>query len=153
MALAANAETDAQTLTIVREFDAPRELVFSAWTDPARVVRWFGPHEAPAVSFDGEARVGGSYRGCLKNRQTGESYWHTGTYRELVEPERIVMTFRWDEADALDTIITLTFEDTGGKTRMTFHQAPFSDAGSRESHAEGWSEAFERLETFIGGAA
>lgn len=147
MALATKPETDA--LTIVREFDAPRELVFTAWADPERVVQWLGPHDAPAVSFEGQFIADGTYRGCLKHRESGETYWHSGTYREIVAPERIVMTFRWDDENALDTVITVTFEDIAGKTRMTFHQAPFRDADERDGHAGGWSEAFERLATLV----
>src|SRR5262245_9338520 len=84
-------------LLITRVFDAPRALVFEAWTDPEHVRHWFGPKHCPATQVTLDVRPGGRWRGCLRDVDTGNFLWLGGVYREVVPPERLVFTFAWEE--------------------------------------------------------
>ena len=140
-----------RTLTITRVFDAPRELVFKAWTDKQHAMMWWGPKHHPATQVDMDVKPGGRWRHCLKSVETGKDLWHGGSFREVVPPERLVFTFAWEESGerGLDTLVTVTFEDLDGKTRMTMHQTPFQSLGERDGHGEGWSSAFDRLDEHL----
>jgi uncharacterized protein YndB with AHSA1/START domain len=142
-----------QELTIVRVFDAPRELVFKAWTDPKHAMRWWGPRDYPAVSIDMDVRPGGVWRNCLRAADGSRELWVGGTFREVAPPERLVFTFAWEEEGerGLQTLVTIAFADEGGKTRMTFRQTPFESLGERDGHQGGWTSSFDRLEEHLAG--
>lgn len=132
--------------TITRLFDAPRELVFRAWTDPAHLASWFGPRgtTTPLSSIEVDLRPGGRWRACMVREDNGEEFPSGGVYREIVEPERLVFTWALDDKGS-ESLVTITLADHGGKTEMTFHQAGFPDDGERDGVEEGWSSAFEKL--------
>ena len=138
-------------LVITRIFAAPRELVFKAWTDPAHLRRWWGPKRFPGERIAMEARVGAPWRNSLRSVETGELLWHNGVFKEVVPPERLVFTFRWEEEGerGIETVVTLTFAEDDGKTRMTLHQAPFISLAERDGHGEGWNSAFDRLQEML----
>lgn len=143
-------------LTITRTFDAPRALVFNAWTEPDRVMRWWGPHGFVTHSCTVDLRVGGAWRLCMR-RPDGVEHWLGGVYREIVAPERLVFTWQWEPGPAPftdwvpggvplhETIVTVTLVDRHGRTELTLHQELFESAESRDSHDWGWGEALERL--------
>jgi len=134
-------------LTITRIFDAPRELVFKAWTEKEHLVRWSAPLGFTLTHAEGDLRPGGAWRSCMRS-PSGEDLWLGGTYREVVPPARLVFTHAWDQPDGKPgnaTLITVSFEDLGGKTRMIFRQSGFETTSSRDGHGEGWNECFERL--------
>ena len=135
-------------LVITRIFDAPRELVFKAWTDKAQAIYWMGPREYPVVYFEQDLRPGGMWRARLHPVAGGDDLWQGGVCREVVPPERFVFTFAWDSKSGLpgdETLITITFDDDHGKTRMTFRQSPFESVGQRDGHRDGWNSTFDRL--------
>jgi uncharacterized protein YndB with AHSA1/START domain len=134
-------------LLITRVFDAPRDLVFEAWTKPEHLMKWWGPAEFPAESITADVRVGGRWRHSLRSIEDGSLLWHEGEFREVVPPEKLVFTFAWDGDE--ENIVTVTFADQGEKTLMTFHQAPFSKVADRDGHIEGWTTCFDRLEEFL----
>jgi uncharacterized protein YndB with AHSA1/START domain len=142
---------DDRALLIRRVFDAPREAVWRAWTDEKYALNWWGPRHHPARHIEIDARVGGRWRICLTSVADGRDLWHGGVFREVVKPERLVFTFAWDEAGERgeQNIVTITFADEGGKTLMTFHQAPFRSGGEQDGHEEGWSSAFDRLDDLL----
>jgi uncharacterized protein YndB with AHSA1/START domain len=132
--------------TITRLFNAPRELVFKAWTDPAHLAAWLGPKgtRTPLSSIEIDLRPGGRWRACMVREDNGHEFPSGGEYREIVEPERLVFTWALDDKGST-SLVTVTFADHGGKTEMTFHQAGFRDDGERDGVEWGWSSAFERL--------
>lgn len=144
-------------LTITRVLDAPRELVWRAWTDPQQLMQWWGPKHHPAVHLAMDVRPGGVWRNCLRSVETGNDLWHHGTFREVVPMERLVFTFVWEEEGerGMENIVTITFADEGNKTRnktrLTLHQTPFQSLGERDGHGEGWGSSFERLGEALGG--
>ncbi|TDV45479.1 SRPBCC family protein [Actinophytocola oryzae] len=139
-------------LTITRVFDAPRELVFAAWTEPDQLVRWFGPKGFTTPSCTVKLVEGGAWRTCIRDAD-GVEHWSGGVYHEITPPERLVFSFAWDEptgGPGHDTLVTITFDDRDGKTEMTFHQAIFRTAGERDGHEEGWRETFDDLGAYLG---
>jgi len=146
------ATTDTSTLVtpellITRVFNAPRELVFRAWTDPDHIRKWFGPKDHPATRMAMDVRPGGRWRGCLRSTETGNDLWLGGIYREIAPPERLVFTFAWEEEGerGLETLVTITFAEQGAKTLMTFRQTPFRSTGELDGHRGGWTSSFDRL--------
>ncbi len=87
----ASLNKDIKELTITRVFDAPRELVWKAWTEPERVKRWWGPKSFTTPVSKIDLRVGGKYLYCMRSPE-GKDFWGTGIFREIVAPERLVMT-------------------------------------------------------------
>ncbi|MCZ4094434.1 SRPBCC family protein [Sinorhizobium psoraleae] len=135
-------------LTITRVFAAPRSLVFKVWTATEHLARWWGPKDFTVPSITADFREGGTWRSCIRSPE-GQDYWAHGTYREIVPASRIVFTFTWEEEDAMDTLITVTFDEVESGTRLTFHQAPFPTIESRDSHMEGWGECMDRLLAYV----
>lgn len=146
--------TSEHELTITRVFDAPRELVFAAWTDPDHLAGWWGPTGFTATSCTVRLTEGGQWRTRISDG-AGTEMWASGVYREIVHPERLVFTFAWDEPDGSrghDTVVTVTFADRDGKTEMTFHQAVFRTVEARDNHESGWAETFADLVDHLGEA-
>ena len=137
------------SLAFTREFAAPRELVFKAWTTAEMVKNWWGCNEFPASQMTMDARPGGGWRGCLRS-DAGEEIWLGGKFIEVVRPERLVFTFVRDAAPAIgiepvDTQVTLQFAERAGKTLMQFRQEFFASAELRDSHRGGWNTSLDRL--------
>jgi uncharacterized protein YndB with AHSA1/START domain len=136
-----------RAFTITREFDAPRELVFRAWTDPEHATRWFGPRgcTTPRSSIEMDVRPGGTWRATMIRDDTGQEFPTGGFYLEVRPPEQLVFTWREPGGDA-ESIVTVDLADVGGnRTAMTFHQAGFTSEETRRGVHEGWSSAFDRL--------
>jgi uncharacterized protein YndB with AHSA1/START domain len=142
------------SLSLQRVFDAPRALVWKAWTTPETMVLWLGPVEWPAVSVSQDLRVGGAWRACLRSPDTGQDLWQGGVYREIVPPERLVFTFKWDESHEdgppVDTLVTVEFAELpDGRTRMDFTHEGLKSEQSLTGHRHGWTSTFERLVAFL----
>jgi uncharacterized protein YndB with AHSA1/START domain len=142
-----------RVLVIERFFDAPRDLVFKAWTEPERIAQWWGPLGFKSTVLGKmDVRPGGSYRIHMRSPE-GDDHWLQGRYREVVAPERIVCTFGWSDADGNatrpETVLTVIFEAQGAKTKLMLHQAVFESESARDLHNQGWSGAFDRLSDYI----
>jgi uncharacterized protein YndB with AHSA1/START domain len=138
-------------LVITRILDAPRELVFKAWTEPEHLVHWSCPHGFTLTHCEGDLRPGGAWRSCMRSPE-GRDLWLGGVYREIVAPERLVFTHAWDDADGKpghETVVTVTLADHQGKTQMSFRQAFFESVESRDGHEGGWTQCFDRLTTYL----
>ena len=140
-------ESTERELVITRVLDAPRRLVFKAWTEPERVVRWWGPQGFTMPSCKMDVRPGGAFRFCMRSPD-GTDHWLQGVYREIVEPERLVLTWAWEDAEGKpghETQVTVSFAEHGAKTKLTLHQAVFETATARDSHQGGWTSSLDRL--------
>jgi uncharacterized protein YndB with AHSA1/START domain len=139
-------------LVIERIFDAPRELVFRAWTDPKHMGRWWGPHGFTNPVCELDVRPGGAIRIDMTGPD-GVVYPMNGVFHEIVEPERLVFTSSafadQDGHDQLEVRNTITFADEGGKTKLTVRAAVVRStpevAGALEGMEEGWSQSLDRL--------
>lgn len=143
-----------RVLKIERVFDAPRTLVFDAWTKPEHMANWWGPRGFKSTVLRNELRPGGAYR--IHMLGPDGDHWTQGTYREVVPPERLVMVGSWADAQGNptrpETTLTLLFEDVGGKTRLTLHNAIFESVTARDLHNSGWSSALDCLAEYLASA-
>jgi len=151
----ANSDTAQRELTVTRVFDAPRDIVFAAWTDAKQAAQWWGPQGFTTISCDMDVRVGGAYRACMRS-PVGTRHCRRGSYREIVPPARLVFTFAWEDRDGnlgQETVLTVTFAAAaGGKTRLTLHQALFETPSARDAHQAGWSSCMERFAAYLAAA-
>ncbi|MGH6892427.1 MAG: SRPBCC domain-containing protein, partial [Dongiaceae bacterium] len=134
-------------LVLTRVFDAPRALVFKAWIQPERLVRWWGPKGFTTPSCKMDPRPGGNYRFHMRSPQ-GTDHHLQGAYREIVEPERLVFTWAWlDERGKPrhETVLTVTFTEYGKKTKLALHQAIFESVTARDAHQGGWISGLDCL--------
>jgi uncharacterized protein YndB with AHSA1/START domain len=140
-----------RVLTITRIFDAPRSLVFKAWTDSEHIARWWGPRGFKSDVIKNDLRPGGSYR--IHMLGPDGDHWSQGVYREVVPPERLVMVGSWADAQGNptrpETTLTLLFEDLGGKTKLTLHNAVFESVTARDLHNGGWTRALDCLAEYL----
>ena len=140
-----------QRITITRVFDAPRELVFKAWTDPDQVAKWFGPagFETPRDSVEIDLRAGGRFNLRMVQGGSGVEYRLRYEVVEFVEPELLVLKSEPMPEVGLHhhTITRIEFEDEAGKTRMTLTDGPYPDGGRREG--AGWDASFDKLEALL----
>jgi uncharacterized protein YndB with AHSA1/START domain len=156
MGAAANLVTEPadRVLVITRVFDAPRSLVFKAWTDPEHMVHWFGPRGFKSTVLKNDLRPGGAYR--IHMLGPDGDHWTQGVYREVVPPERLVMVGSWADAHGNptrpETTLTLLFEDHGGKTKLTLHNAVFESATARDAHQSGWNSSLDCLAEYLAAA-
>jgi uncharacterized protein YndB with AHSA1/START domain len=104
-------------IVMTRVFDAPRELVFKAYTDPQSIPRWWGLNSTTTTVHKMDVRPGGAWR-FVESDANGQYAFH-GEYREIVPPERLVQTFEYEGMPGKVIVDTLEFEDLGGKTRLT----------------------------------
>ncbi len=154
MAVRSSAATESaeRELVITRIFDAPRSLVFRAWTEPEHMARWWGPKGFTLPSCKMDLRPGGAYRFHMRSPE-GDDHWSQGVYREVVEPERLVLAGAWTDADGKptspETLLTVTFEEHDGKTKLTLHQAIFESVTARDSHRGGWNSSLDRLAEYL----
>lgn len=149
--MAASTDTAERELVVTRIIDAPRALVFKAWTQPEHVARWWGPQGYTTIYCDMDIRVGGSYRFGMRSPE-GTEHWKHGVFRDIVEPERVVFTFAWeDERGELghELLTTVTFEAAGEKTRLTLRQGVFETREGRDGHVIGWTSCFERFAEYV----
>jgi uncharacterized protein YndB with AHSA1/START domain len=143
-----------QLVLITRIFDAPRERVFRAWTEPDEVAAWYGPEhmQTPREKVRIDLRVGGRYELTMVQPGAGAEFAIGYEILELVEPELIVL--RSDPRPEVGmhepTIVRVEFHDHGAKTRMTLSDGPYPPEG--RGHAEaGYNAAFDKLATLVAG--
>jgi uncharacterized protein YndB with AHSA1/START domain len=143
--------TERHALTITRVLEAPRALVFKAWTDPALAARWWGPRGFTVVECQTDPRPGGALRKVMRSPE-GTLHRLRGVFREVLAPERLRFTFAWEDAGGKlgpETLVTITLAEQDGKTTLTLHQEGFETETARDSHNAGWSSALERLGEFV----
>jgi uncharacterized protein YndB with AHSA1/START domain len=154
-------------LTITRIFDAPRAVVWKAWTDPAQFMRWWGPKNFTTPVSNMDFRVGGKYLNCMRSPR-GDEFWSTGEYREIVPLKRIVCTDSFADEKGnvvpashygmqgdwpLELLVTVAFEDADGKTKMTLTHEGIPSGEMSENTETGWNESFDKLAASITSAA
>lgn len=144
--------SSASELVMTRILDAPRTLVFAAFTERKHLERWQGAPEGMTVTVEeSNIRPGGRYRICM-HAPDGAEHWLEGVYREVVPPERLVFTHSWLDAQkrpTIETLVTITFAEHGGKTELTLRQTGLASAASRTGHEQGWGSTFNRLQDYL----
>jgi uncharacterized protein YndB with AHSA1/START domain len=145
-----------QTLTTTRIFDAPREVVFQAWTDPKKLQRWWGPKGFTNPVCEVDVRPGGAIRIHMR-APDGTVYPMVGVFHEIVVPERLVFTSSALDGNGhplFEVLNTVTFAAEGGKTKLTVRASVSKVKGDAAPHLagmeQGWSMALDRLAEELG---
>jgi uncharacterized protein YndB with AHSA1/START domain len=147
-------------IVIRRVFDAPRELVFAAWTEPRHVERWWGPQGYTSCACEIDLRPGGVF-GLEMRGPDGAVYPCKGVFREIVKPERIAYIADVGAGHPCGaglpprSIVTVTFAEEDGKTTLTIHtrlqSAADRDAAQNAGYVPGWESTLECLAEFLAG--
>lgn len=155
----ATVASDQRQVSITRFFDAPRHLVFQAWTTRESLERWYAPQGCTIEFHKLDFRPGGSYHSCIRS-PAGHACWCIGEYREIVAPERIVMTMAiadqhgnpmspiavgMDPEWPSETVLTVTFSEQSGKTRLLLEQTVLESLAKRTGAHPSWLQMLDRL--------
>lgn len=141
------------TLRLQRSFQAPRALIWLAWSKPENLVQWMGPADWPAVIATSDFRVGGAWRVCLRSPETGADLWQGGVYTRIQEPQLLAFTFKWDEGHEdgapVETLVTVELKEVGDRTIMDFTQEGLKSQQSLTGHHHGWASTANRLAAWL----
>ncbi len=163
-----SAGNEQERMTITRVFDAPRELVWKAWTDPKYVMQWWGPRGFTCPTCKIDFRVGGKFLISMKSPD-GQEFYNGGEYHEIVPHEKIVSSMYFADAngnkveaaelgiehEAIEDAVDVTlFEDLGnGQTKLTFIGNETAESARESGQAEGWNQILEKIEEVLAGMA
>lgn len=157
------------TLVITRTFDAPRELVWKMWTEPEMMKKWWGPKDFTAPSIQIDFQVGGKILACMRGSNAPgapvKDFWSTGTYKEIVPMEKIVVTDSFADEQGnivnasyygmpgdfpMELLVTITLEDTeDGKTKMTLVHEGMPAGEMHDGANVGWNQSFDKIEAAL----
>ena len=153
---------------ISRTFDAPRDLVWKAWTERDQLLQWFGPKGFAMTTAKLDLRPGGVFHYCLRS-QDGKEIWGKFVYREIAAPSRIVLVNSFSDAQGgltrhpfaptwpLEMLSTTTFDEEGGKTKLAIEWSPLNPTdeerktfdSSHDGMKQGWTGTFEQLTDYL----
>ncbi|MFF0156446.1 SRPBCC domain-containing protein [Streptomyces sp. NPDC005263] len=138
-------------LHLQRVLRAPRPVVFRLVTEPQELAKWWGPEGFTIPSVDSDVRPGGAYRIAMQPPE-GASFHLVGEFLEVVPPERLSYTFRWEDPDPEDreTVVTLSLRDIGDTSvELVLDQGDFATERRRVLHDEGWTQGLDKLAALI----
>ncbi|HEY5426446.1 MAG TPA: SRPBCC domain-containing protein [Candidatus Tumulicola sp.] len=139
-------------LVLRRTYAVPRQRVFDAWTQPELAIKFLGTGDITVSEVRMDVRTGGTYTIAML-QPNGERWNVVGTYLDVRPPERLSMTWRWEEdkpEDEHDTLLTLEFNEVDGGTELVLTHEHFATADSRDGHQRGWTAIMERLDAALG---
>jgi uncharacterized protein YndB with AHSA1/START domain len=132
-------------VTVEREIAAPAEDLFDAWLDAESLSRWMTPYDTKESRVEADPRVGGTFR--IEMVTPDAANVHTGTYREIDRPHRLVFTWSSQSTQFRDTVVTVTFEPRStGSTLVQIHQVGLPDEAAQHSHHGGWTDILAHLD-------
>lgn len=153
------AENVIQELTLTREYDAPRDLVFKAWTDKELISKWWGPNGFTTPVAELDVQPGGAIDIVMEDVEglieKGSRYPMSGKFQEIVEPEKLVFTSSpiVNDKPIMDTIVTVTFDDVQGKTKLTVHIEVTRTTPEAEMPLKGmemgWNQQLDKLPVLL----
>jgi uncharacterized protein YndB with AHSA1/START domain len=145
-------------LVVTRELNAPRDLVWNAWTEPEQIKEWLGMGKGLTIeSVKLDVRVGGKFR-LQQKMADGEFFTAAGTYLEVKAPERLIYTWDWEkdgggpafgELEGDETQVTVEFRASGKRTQLVLTHEKFASAQKRDRHEKGWQSWIGRLAKFV----
>ncbi len=139
------------TVKITRQFKAPRERVFAAFSSAEMLSRWLGPADGKVLDAKVDFKVGGRYRYAFNSAQMGDMAV-SGEYREITPPSKIVFTWQWEDDEdwaKIESVITIDLVAQGAETELRLTQVGFPTTESRDNHGHGWGACFNRLESLL----
>lgn len=152
-------QAERRELVVSRSFNAPREQVWKAFTDPTMVKRWWGPKGFTAPVIESEPKAGGRYLYCMRSPD-GKDYWSAGWFKEFTPPERLVAIDSFADREGnivpastyglsgdwpLETEMTITFEEEDGGTRLTMREKDVPGGPDHDASIQGWNESMDKL--------
>ena len=159
---------EVERMTVTKVFDAPRELVWKAWTDPKYVMQWWGPKGFTAPVCQMDFRVGGKLLCCMRSPD-GQEFWNAVEYHEILPPEKIVSSMYFADSkgnkveaeaygiehEAIEGAYDVTtFEDLGnGQTRLTFVGNEPMESAKNSGQFEGWNQILDKVAEVLAGMA
>jgi uncharacterized protein YndB with AHSA1/START domain len=144
-------EAEKFSLEIKRFIKAPPDRVYAAWTDPARLKKWFGPENVKTRNLIADVRAGGQFRWDCTDPE-GKEATITGEYRELQPGKKIVFTWRHEDNKDWknhDSIVTVEFLDRPGGTEVHLTHQKLPTQASRDDHNQGWISVLNKLDKFL----
>lgn len=147
----------------MRSFDAPRQLVWEAWTEPQKVKQWWGPKDFSCPTAEIDLRKNGRYLTCMRSPE-GKDYWSTGTYKVIDEPKKLVCTdsfadpegnivpasyYGFEDNFPLVMEFELQLDEINTKTRMRLNHIGIPEGEVMEQTKEGWNQSFDKLEKLL----
>ncbi len=136
------------SLTVKRRLKASPAKVFAAWTEPEKIVKWFGPDAGPVHEASTDVRVGGRYAVSFST-EDGERHHVSGTYREVVPNEKLVFTWAWRTMPERESLVTVLIKPDGSGSLLTLIHEQFFDEPARDRHRQGWSGCLDKLERYL----
>lgn len=135
-------------LTLKRRLNAPPSKIYRAWTDAAKISRWFGPEDAEILRAETDVRVGGRFRIVFRGPD-GEEHDVGGVYREVVPNQKLVFTWAWRSTPERELLVTVALKRDGDGTLLTLLHEQFFDEAARDRHGRGWNETLDKLESYV----
>jgi uncharacterized protein YndB with AHSA1/START domain len=146
------AEPNKHEVTLMRDFNAPRELVFKAFTDPALIPQWWGPKSVTTVVDKMEVKKGGIWR-YVQRDGAGNEFAFSGVYHQIASPERLVFTFEFEGLPGHVLLETVTFDEHDGKTTVrdssVFQSIEDRDGMIQHGMEGGAAESWDRFEEIL----
>jgi uncharacterized protein YndB with AHSA1/START domain len=136
------------SLTLKRRLKAPPAKVFAAWTEPDKILKWFGPDAGPVHEASTDVRVGGRYAVSFST-EDGEQHHVSGIYREVVPNEKLVFTWAWRTMPERESLVTVLIKPDGTGSLLTLIHEQFFDEPARDRHRQGWSGCLDKLERYL----
>jgi len=148
---ASASETPDREIVLTRLFEAPRGLVFAAWSKPEKLSRWWGPRGFTLAECQLDFRPGGLFRFVMRGPD-GKDYPFLGSYLEIVEPERIIFQGIIHDQPGHQVWTTVVFAEQDGKTKLNLRQTYSFQSDATRGAPEGWKQSLDRLADFLANA-
>jgi uncharacterized protein YndB with AHSA1/START domain len=137
------------SLTLKRRLAAPPTLVYAAWTQPAHIVKWFGPDSGDVTLAETDVRVGGRFTVEFFT-EDGEAHHVSGEYREVVPDTKLVFSWAWRTTPERQSLVTVLIEPASGGSQLTLIHENLFDEIARDRHAYGWTGSLDKLVRYLG---
>jgi len=133
-----------KNLEIHQRIPAMPEKVFQAWTHP-EAMSWYCPEDMTVISAEADAKIHGKYRVSMR-ADTGKVYTFDGTYEEIIPNRKLVFTHQWEEAEPVETVVTVEFAEHNGGTELTIKHNGIATEELAKGHEAGWTSTLRNLE-------
>jgi len=136
------------SLMLKRRLNTTPAQAFAAWTEPAKIARWFGPENCNVHHAETDPRIGGRFR-VIMREDAGEEHDVSGVYREIVPNEKLVFSWAWRSTPERESLVTVLLRPDGDGTMLTLIHERFFDEAARDGHKDGWTGTLNKLERFF----
>jgi uncharacterized protein YndB with AHSA1/START domain len=136
------------SLTLKRHLRASPDKVYAAWTEPEKILKWFGPEKIDVLHAEVDARVGGKFRIVMRGAD-GEEHDVSGHYAEVVPNEKLVFSWAWRTTPERQSLVTILIKPDGAGSLLTLIHEQFFDEAARDRHQQGWIGCLDKLEHYL----